>query len=206
MKKRYVALMICGGLIVIDQTNRHLQETAASAAAALSPSAETPAEIHARQMVQDTRLVDGVRDHINQSRDRLKHYYATADEVQQAAGELTDLTAVAVNHAQGDGKERVLAQKARALIPSLAQQTRLLYASALEERYVKNGFDIAVRVNGTELLLTYALMSKPLVYKLQNESSLTGQAANYGFTRIVYTNGFESSLGMTWTQTLSAPW
>jgi hypothetical protein len=82
----------------------------------------------------------------------------------------------------------------------MAQQVRSLYASSLEQQFVKRGFDIEVSAKGTDLRLKYALMSKPLVYKFANEWNLADMAANYGFTRLVYTNGFASSLGETWTQ------
>lgn len=42
-------------------------------------------------------------------------------------------------------------------------------------------------------------MSQPLVYKFQNEIKLDEQAEKLGFTKLVYTNGFESALGQTWT-------
>jgi hypothetical protein len=49
------------------------------------------------------------------------------------------------------------------------------------------------------LRLTYALMSKPLVYKFQNEIKLDEQARDAGFSKLVFTKGFDSSLGQTWT-------
>jgi hypothetical protein len=42
-------------------------------------------------------------------------------------------------------------------------------------------------------------MSQPLVYKFQNEIKVNEQASKLGFTKLVYTNGFESELGNTWT-------
>jgi hypothetical protein len=77
-----------------------------------------------------------------------------------------------------------------------------MYASALEETFVKNGFDMKVSAIGhdkTRLRITFALMSQPLIYKFQNEIKIADQARPLGFTSIVYTNGFDSSLGQTWT-------
>jgi hypothetical protein len=99
-------------------------------------------------------------------------------------------------------EEKALGQKAAALIPQVSQQAREMYASSLEEIFVKNGMDVQVSARGNskkQLRISYALMSQPLVYKFQNDIKVSEQAAPLGFTKLVYTNGFESSLGKTWT-------
>jgi hypothetical protein len=62
--------------------------------------------------------------------------------------------------------------------------------------------DVKARALGKEkkqLRIVYALMSQPLVYKFQNEIKLNEQATKVGFSKLVYTNGFESRFGQTWT-------
>ncbi len=88
------------------------------------------------------------------------------------------------------------------MLPQVEQQSRELYASSLSEIFIKSGMDVEVSATGREkkrLRISYALMSQPLIYKFQNEIKIQSQAAPLGFTQIVYTNGFESSMGKTWT-------
>ncbi len=42
-------------------------------------------------------------------------------------------------------------------------------------------------------------MSQPLVYRFQNDMRLSEKAKTFGFDRLIYTNGFSSDLGSTWT-------
>jgi len=94
------------------------------------------------------------------------------------------------------------AGEAKTLASQVAEQVREMYANTMEEAFVKNGIDAKVRAAGKgkeRLTITYALMSQPLVYKFQNEMDVPTQAKRFGFSKVVYTNGFESSLGQSWT-------
>jgi len=42
-------------------------------------------------------------------------------------------------------------------------------------------------------------MSQPLVYKFENQMKLDAQARKLGFSKIVYTNGLQRTVGKTWT-------
>lgn len=99
-------------------------------------------------------------------------------------------------------EEKALGRKAAALGPKVETQARQIYASSLEETFVKSNIDAKVRTQGVDkklLRVTYVLMSQPLVYRFQNELKLDEQARTFGFDRLVYSNGFESDLGKTWT-------
>ena len=207
--KRFFKLVfaVLGGTFLLGAFLSHNSKPAPSTTEkAIATSASTPEDAaRAREslMTQDALTVSAALDYLAHARAHLKTYYADTDDAQSAANELAELHGVEQRHAHGDAKGKALAQQAKALHTQLAVVARQIYASALEHGYVKNGFDWKVRANGTELRLTYALMSKPLVYKLQNESQIDVSAKQYGFTRIVYTNGFESALGMTWTEKIT---
>jgi hypothetical protein len=180
--------------------------TPSSTASSVAPShnvakakAPDPAAAFAKRKESVVQVEQRLKDNTQQ----LKKYYASADQVKQSELDIVQLTFVKTAYSTSKVKEqRDLAKQASALVPRVAEQARTMYASALEETFVKNGMDVKVRALGgdkTHLRLTFALMSKPLVYKFQNEIKLAEQARPLGFTRIIYTNGFESSLGETWT-------
>ena len=138
------------------------------------------------------------------TRESLKKYYATPEKVKQAKADILRLALVKVAYSENGTtkEEKALGRKAAALIPQVSQQAREMYTSSIEEIFIKNGMDVQVSARGAdkkELRISYALMSQPLVYKFQNEIKISEQAAPLGFTKLVYTNGFESSLGKTWT-------
>ena len=42
-------------------------------------------------------------------------------------------------------------------------------------------------------------MSNVFVYKLRNDGGIENIAKEVGFNKIIFTNGFQSSLGQSWT-------
>lgn len=81
-------------------------------------------------------------------------------------------------------------------------QARQIYVSTLEEAFIKKGIDTRVTALGSDrnqMRISYALMSRPLVYKFQNELNLDEKAKSFGFKKLVYTNGLDGELGETWT-------
>ncbi|MBC8637309.1 hypothetical protein IAG25_10845 [Caballeronia sp. EK] len=202
-----IAGLLALGLIAQHRPASGPKEAAPSApeiAAVVDASATEPAAVPppSREYIlaEDSGLLERAAKHLTESKEKLKKYYGSVDDLNRMNSELTDVRAVILRHTDGDKQEQDVARRAKGLEPQMAQQVRALYASSLEEIFIKNGFDIKVKATGTELRLTYALMSKPLVYKFANEWKLADKAADYGFTRLVYTNGFSSSLGETWTE------
>jgi hypothetical protein len=151
----------------------------------------------------DSMAVKQIAQRIKDKKELLKKYYATSEHVNEAATDALFLAATKASYSKGTtNEEKDLYQLAFKLLPQAQQQVRELYASSLEEVFVKNGMDIKVRATGRDknkLRIVYALMSQPLVYKFQNEVKLDEQAKNFGFSKLIYINGFESSLGETWT-------
>jgi cytochrome c oxidase subunit IV len=134
----------------------------------------------------------------------LRTYYGTAEQLTQAQGLILRLAGLKVQFEdQGTTQdEKIVGKLAQDLGRRADRLQREIYASTLEEGFVKAGLDIKVRVLGTSkdrLQLSYALMSQPLVYRFQNELKLSEKAKTFGFDRLIYTNGFSSDLGSTWT-------
>ncbi len=140
---------------------------------------------------------------LKNNREKLRKYYATIEQVKQSNKDHAQLLLISeIFGASLDKADMPLSKRAKTLALQVAEQTRILYASSMEENFMKNGLNITVNAKGAkgeQLKITYALMSQPLVYKFENEMKFQEQAGRYGFKKIIYTNGFESSLGQTWT-------
>lgn len=175
-------------------------------AASTAPSGNTAsakAPDPAAEFAKQKEIVAQIEQRLKENAQQLKKYYASADQVKQSELDIVQLALVKGAYSTSKkAEQQALSKQASALLPQVSQQARTMYASALEETFVKNGFDMKVKATGkdkTRLRLSFALMSQPLVYKFQNEIKIADQARPLGFTSIVYTNGFESSLGQTWT-------
>ena len=154
------------------------------------------------ELAEETQAVAEIDQRLKENTERLKKYYASADQVKQASRDIIRLALIKGIYAHSkENDQKSLSQRAGRLLPQIEQQVRLLYASFLMVNFVKNGIDAQVSATGKDkkrLRISYALMSQPLVYKFQNEIKIDRQAAPLGFTQIIYTNGFDGSLGNTW--------
>jgi hypothetical protein len=159
-----------------------------------------------KKLTSDGRALKEMDNKLNDLRAKLNKYYATTDDVKGLMQDVTLLTIAKAAYETGKSDtEKRLHSKAAALLPKAQQTLREAYASSVEEIFIKTGMDAQVRAVGDgkkTLRITYALMSQPLIYKFQNEIKIDEQAKNVGFSKLVYTNGFESSLGKTWTVSL----
>jgi hypothetical protein len=75
---------------------------------------------------------------------------------------------------------------------------REVFAGTLEETYLKKSMDVDMSVSGknnTTLKFKYVLVSRPLVYQLQNDSDFMGDLRRMGFTKVIFTDGYYH----TWT-------
>lgn len=138
----------------------------------------------------------------------LKGFYGTPSQLERSAADikvLADITAL--YKAQGTTPaHRALADKALAQMKRVQSTARSVFASSMEETFMKRGLDIKLSATGSEnktLRVTYILMSQPLVYQFQNEMKLSAMAQGIGFSRVVYANGAGGSLGKTWTVDLA---
>lgn len=136
------------------------------------------------------QLIDEIERRYKENADRLKKYYATAENVQQARADIILLTLV-------DGNK-----SADRLLVKVKRQARVLCASFFEQIMMEKGLNMTVKAVGPDnkvLRFKYALMSDVFVYQLQNTVGIAGQVSGLEFSKIVFTNGFESDLGQTWT-------
>jgi len=72
---------------------------------------------------------------------------------------------------------------------------RQKYAQELENQYLSQGKDIRVTLEGREkrtIKLYYILFSRPLVYKLSQETDFITSFKTYGFKKVILDNGRES--------------
>jgi len=163
-----------------------------------------PAKKEISPIAKDTAKVAEIEQRLDVNAKSLRTHYGSADQLTQLQKDLIQLAMLKVEYSDM-GKttdEKALGKKATGLGSKVEMQSREIYASMLEEGFMKSGIDAKVSATGSkkdQLRITYALMSKPLVYKFQNELRLGEKAASFGFRNIVYSNGFESDLGRTWT-------
>jgi hypothetical protein len=78
---------------------------------------------------------------------------------------------------------------------------RDVVADQMEKRLLSQGIDATVAVSGsnkTTITFTYVLFSRPLVYKLTNETDFLQDLRAAGFKRVVFSTGY----GTTWTYDL----
>lgn len=127
----------------------------------------------------------------------LKKYYGSPDQIKQATVDLATLASIKTMYEKSEAKEeKNISARANSLINLVAQQQRMIYASATEEIFIKEGMDVKVIASGTkkdQLQLKYILMSQPLVYRFHNEVKISEQAKAFGFKKILYSNGHDKT-------------
>lgn len=200
-----IVLVVFAITIVAGNSGNNTSNRSSAASSASSDSSTTTVKTPdpAAEFAKQNEDVVQIEQRLKVNSQQLKKYYASTDQVKQSELDVIQLALVKGAYTTSKVPEQqALAKKALALIPQVSQQARTMYASALEETFVKNGFDMKVSAIGhdkTRLHISFALMSQPLIYKFQNEIKIADQARPLGFTSILYTNGFDGSLGQTWT-------
>jgi hypothetical protein len=186
----------------VDQRQRQSASSPEPTSAGRTTPSPTPDPL--KRLAEDKKTVDEIEQRLHDNRESLKKYYATKDKIKQAQDDLIQLAAFAAiyssERAPKEGKG--LGQRAKSLGVQVELQGRELYASTMEQIFIKQGMDARVTARGKEkeqLHISYALMSRPLIYQLRNEASLETGARSFGFKKIIFTNGFDSSIGSTWT-------
>jgi hypothetical protein len=175
------------------------QSAKSNSVASPAPNTPSPKADPAAVLAESTKTVDEVEARLKENATRLKKFYGTADQVKTATADLIKLALVEGLYQESKIKaEKQLSVRADSLIGRVSMQQRSLYASTMEEAFIKNGMDIRVSATGAkkdQLRLRYILMSQPLVYKFQNEMKLGEQAGNFGFKKVILTDGYDE----TWT-------
>ncbi len=158
------------------------------------------------KIAADDRNLKEIDAKIIDMKTKLKKDYATADDVMIFLHYVTILEIIENRYKNGSSdSEKRLQATAAALLPKAQQALREVYASSVEDNLIKAGMNARVRAEGKgkeTLRITYALMSHPLVYKLQQEIKIDEKAKDAGFSKLIYTNGFAGSSGSTWNVSL----
>lgn len=97
----------------------------------------------------------------------------------------------------------------RASIPT--PESRTGYAGQLERSLLERGIDAHVKATGknkTTLRISWAAMSRPVVYNMVNSTGLTVQAPQLGFTTLIFTDdgSFSGERIETWTYRWNNGW
>jgi len=210
----FFAVVWIGGLLLPDHgTSSARPVTVAKlpnpVASETAPVAQLPVSAPEPEVgIEEARALSreaiaNIQKRFETNRTKLKGFFANSAAVARSQEDSSALEVILAKFQ--DSKEKVDSQivaKAKTLAVSVNQQTRELYASSMEEAFIKDGMDAKVRVSGAakdRLTITYALMSQPLVYKFQNELHIGQRAREMGFKTLILDNGFESSLGKYWT-------
>lgn len=137
--------------------------TTAAPVASTTPAKVDPAAV----LVESKGRVAEAEARLKENTTRLKKYYGTPHQLEQATKDMIHLAVVKGLYADSKVKEeQSLSRRADALISKVAKQQRAIYASTAEEIFVKNGMDVSVSASGAksdQLRLKYVLMSQPLV-------------------------------------------
>jgi hypothetical protein len=190
------------------QQNPSTQPLVAAAIAPAAPSGAQPTPPAspadpAKDRSDAKGYIAVAQEHVKLGRADLVHHYGTQEQIHIYNADLAKMTAIIVHaNLTNDRDDIKQSSQAKALGIQLTELIRDTYASSMEESFVKNGMDIKVRSQGKnkdQLRLSYALMSRPLVYQFQNEAHLPAQAALVGFKKLILTNGFDGEMGQTWT-------
>lgn len=190
------------GMILLSATALgYTGSSSASNATSPTPPKSTPNESTktepATAFTESKEIIEEVEARLKSNSEHLKKYYGTPSQVKQATADLVKLAVIkGLYEKSGKKEEKNLGARATALILRVSQQQRTIYASATEEIFVRSGMDVRVTANGAkkdQLNLKYVLMSKPLVYKFQNEVKLSDQARVLGFKKIIYSDGYDTS-------------
>lgn len=93
-------------------------------------------------------------------------------------------------------------ERREAIIDQLAKQTaRIVTAKQMENKMLSQGFDMTFKVSGkgnTILTIEYILMTRPVVYKIENETDLLETLRQAGFKKVVLTDGYDKRWWFTW--------
>jgi len=194
----YCAIIVAAFLGMILLSATALGYTGATSS---TPSKSTPNESAktepATTFTESKKIIEEVEARLKSNSEHLKKYYGTSSQVKQATTDLVKLAVIkGLYEKSGKKEEKNLGTRATTLILRVSQQQRTIYASATEEIFVKSGMDVKVtakKKKKDQLTLKYVLMSKPLVYKFQNEVKLSDQARVLGFKKIIYSDGYNTS-------------
>jgi hypothetical protein len=215
-----VVLFVRGCPAVFEQTSMQRTKSLAEPPSSLNnlhtiTSPPVPASGQKTSQIQsdlplksDLKLLVSIESMVLEIEQSLKKYYGSKSQLKELSQAVPTVAMIVLNHNKNGAtiEQKKLSSRAAALGKTIEIVTRKVFVSTLEEKFVANGMDVKISATGAAnklLQFKYPLMSKPLVYKLTNEMDLQDLARQRGFEKIIFTNGFKSSIGETWTVNLA---
>ncbi|MCL2258879.1 MAG: hypothetical protein FWC18_03520 [Cystobacterineae bacterium] len=211
--------MVALGLLVRSMSATKIQEASATKTTEVSPPPEPTRAAKEASLAQEMakpkettegidpvavftafkETVDEVEARLKSNAEHLKKFYGKPEHVEQATKDIFSLAFITGAYEESDQKEaKALGARAKKLIGIVSNQQRTIYASVVEGALVKNGIDANVTAGGAkkdQLRVKYSLMSRPLVFKFNNELDLPKHARAVDFKKIIYSDG----QGESWT-------
>lgn len=124
----------------------------------------------------------------------------TVDEARAIEEKLNAFVrADSTNKRAGDEAQALRMIQAELLRPAVQQamtSTRKAYARLMEENFLRKGMDATVTAEGpqaTTLRVRYILISRPLIFKLQEDGSFVSGVRDAGFTKLIMTDGYDKT-------------
>jgi len=155
-----------------------------------------------QQKKKDIDIIKEIDKRIAEYQLHIKKYYPTDEMYEQLNIDITHLVAgVVVYKDFKNDEQKIIYLKSKELLPKALILRRLFFAKLLEKKYLKEGYDVEIIVEGKNkdiLKFKYVLMSRPLIHKITNETGFLETAKNLEFKKVVFTDGFNYS----WTYNL----
>ena len=193
-----VLLIIFGVLTLINIVTQQSQEKNQGSTTQAPQVQQTPKKT-------DSEILAEIETRLNEYQKKLKGYYPEDDMLKTLSEDTVKLVILEVGYVKPENEtQKKTLSKAKSLRPRVEALRRDVYAKTLERAMLDKGFNTEVQAksaNKQVLEYKYALMSKALVYKLSNEGRTLESAKNAGFTKLIFTDGFNSS----WTYDLTKP-
>jgi hypothetical protein len=191
-----VLLIIFGVLTLINMATQQSQEKNRGSTTQAPQVQQTPKKT-------DSEILAKIETRLNEYQKKLKGYYPNDDMLKTLSEDAVKLVILEAGCAKPENEiQKKTLSKAKSLRPRVEVLRRDVYAKTLERAMLDKGFNTEVQAKGANkqvLEYKYALMSKALVYKLSNEGRTLESAKNARFTKLIFTDGFNSS----WTYDLT---
>ncbi len=179
-----LAMMVIGGIASIFEKSPEVSAKNVNDPTPVKKvSPEQKLEEDAPQIIAESKVK------LKEISTRLNKYYATKDDMSS----ITDLLPKMIRIAGLDGK---YSNEAKKEISNIEALRRKAFASNMEEVGMSNGVNMNWKVQGKEnkiLRIEYALMSQAMVYNLRNKQKIDNVAKDFGFSKIIYSDRFDSS-------------
>ncbi|MDD5154305.1 MAG: hypothetical protein PHR03_06530 [Desulfovibrionales bacterium] len=193
-----VLFIIFGVLTLINIVTQQSQEKSRRSATQAPQVQQTPKRT-------DSEILAEIENRLNEYQRKLKGYYPNDDMLKTLSEDVVKLVILETGYTrpENETQKKTLA-KAKLLRLRVEVLKRDVYAQTLERAMLDKGFNTEVRAKGANkqvLEYKYALMSKALAHKLSNEGRTLESAKNMGFTKVIFTDGFNSS----WMYDLTKP-